>query len=323
MDQSAVDTVPSAPSIEAVLREELAQNDALAGTFAPVLRHLLANDDHSIFSEEVVARTHGILADFARQLLDELAVAAKAGEEREYPQDVINALVAAMIDSPPLLAHVHALSVEWQLISRMQARLGIDPVLSPLLQALVASPEPEVAANAMALLASQARFAQSQRRMQLPLAELPAEQLHHVLTLMRGFDGLPEFLQPHCTAAEATIRQRFDESRSRLGLMSRIIAGMGGGASVALSVTHAGVSLFLSAVALAAGQARDMAVMATNESQLARLALVLRSAGLKPAAIEEQFLALHPGVALPEGFDTLGVDQAAALLARSTAYPGG
>jgi hypothetical protein len=43
---------------------------------------------------------------------------------------------------------------------------------------------------------------------------------------------------------------------------------------------------------------------------------------LKPPAIEEQFGALHPDVILPEGFENLGADHAAALLARSAVYPG-
>lgn len=80
--------------------------------------------------------------------------------------------------------------------------------------------------------------------------------------------------------------------------------------------------MFLSAVALASGQEREMAVLSTNEGQLARLALALRAAGLRTPAVEEQFVSLHPDVALPDGFDTLGADRAAAVLARSSAYPG-
>ena len=120
----------------------------------------------------------------------------------------------------------------------------------------------------------------------------------------------------------ARIRASYDESRSRLGLISRLVTGMGGGATAALSLTHAGVAMFLSALALASGQERDAAVLATNEGQLARLALALRAAGLKPTAVEEQFVSLHPDVSLPDGFDSLGADRAAALLARSGSFPG-
>ena len=56
-----------------------------------------------------------------------------------------------------------------------------------------------------------------------------------------------------------------------------------------------------------------------HEGQVARLALTLRAAGLRPEAIEEQFLAIHPDVSLPDGFEALGADRAAAILARSVA----
>jgi hypothetical protein len=171
----------------------------------------------------------------------------------------------------------------------------------------------------MGLLASQARFVQAQRRMQLPLGELPGDLVHAAVLAMRGQAGNDEA----AAAAEQAIRAGYDEGRSRLGLISRLITGMGGGATAALSITHAGTAMFISALALGSGQDRDMAVLATNEAQLARLALALRAAGLRQQAIEEQFVSLHPEVALPPGFEQLGSDHAAALLARSAAYPGG
>ena len=80
--------------------------------------------------------------------------------------------------------------------------------------------------------------------------------------------------------------------------------------------------MFLSALALASGQDRDMAVLATNEGQVARLALALRAAGLRGNSVDEQFVSLHPEIVLPDGFDALSADRAAALLARSAVYPG-
>ena len=309
--------------VEIVLRDELAHGDALIGTIAPILRHLLANDEHSVFSDEIIARVRGMMADVARQILTEVAIAGGNPDDRDHSPDAIAALVETLVGHSGFLAHVHALALEWQLTERMQARLGLDPVLSPLLQALIASSDPGVASNAMALLASLARFATSQRRMQLPLSELPGDLLHAALLALRGHCSEDATSQAAATQAEHTIRGRFDESRSRLGLISRIVTGMGGGATAALAITHAGVGIFLSALALASGQDRDMAVLATNEGQLARLALALRASGLKPQAIEEQFISLHPEVALPDGFEQLGSDQAAALLARSASYPGG
>jgi hypothetical protein len=100
-------------------------------------------------------------------------------------------------------------------------------------------------------------------------------------------------------------------------LIGRLVTGLGATATAALAVDHAGVAIFLSALALASGQDRDLAVLSTNDRQLARLALSLRASGLKPKAVEEQFLYLHPEVALPEGFDQLRPDRAAALLHSS------
>ncbi len=312
-----------AGNVEFVLRDELLQGDASIGTFAPILRHLLANDEHSVFSDEIIARVRGMMADIAGQLLTELAVAAGNPDDRDHTPDQIGALVISLVSHAGFLTHVHAVALEWQLTERMQARLALDPVLAPLLQALIASSEAPVASSAMALLASQARFASSQRRMQLPLTELSGDLFHAALLVLRGHAGEDPATQAAALEAEHALRGRFDESRSRLGLISRIVTAMGGGATAALAISHAGVGIFISALALASGQDRDMAVLATNEGQLTRLALALRTAGLKLQAIEEQFAALHPDVALPTGFEQLSSDQAAALLARSASFPGG
>lgn len=305
-------------SVETVMREELAHGDAMLGTIAPILRHLIASEDHSVFGDDVIARVRGMLAHVATQLLDAYAAAtAGIGERQEHDAVQVTALVRALVGLPGFLGHAHALAIEWQLAERMQARLAVDPVLTPLLQALVASSEPPTAGAAMNLLAAQARFVQQQRRMQLPLGELPADHLFGALTVLRAHAGQEADGAEFVAAAEASIRDSYDESRSRLGLIARLVTGMGAGAVAALSITHAGVAIFVSAMAIASGQDRDVAVLATNESQLARLALALRASGLKPTAIEEQFLSLHPEVALPPGFEHLGADRAAAILAVS------
>ncbi len=326
MAQGMIDTAaPANPaiSVEALLRDDLAHGDAMIGTIAPIMRHLLANDEHSVFSDEIVAAVRGMFAHVAAQVLDELATAAGTPDARDHSAETLAGLIEGFVAHTGFLGHVHALALEWQLTQRLQARLSLDPVLSPLLQALIASSDAQVATTAMALLAAQARFAQNQRRMQLPLDELPGDLLHSALVGLRGLGGDDPELQDHVAAAERAIRSRYDEGRSRLGLISRLVMGMGAGATAALAVTHAGAGMFLSALALASGQDREMAILATNEAQVARLALALRAAGMKAASIEEQFLAFHPEVTLPQGFEQLGADHAAALLARSATYPGG
>ena len=317
MSDTYAQTLTAAP-VDLVLRDELAHGDALIGTIAPILRHLLANDEHSVFSDAIMARVRGMISHVAGQLLGGLAVAAGEPDIREHDPVQIAALVDGLVQHPGFLAHIHGLALEWHLTERLQAGLALDPVLSPLLQSLIASSEAQVAAAAMALLAAQARFAQAQRRMQLPLSELPGDLLYAALLGLRG--QVSEGNEAHLAEAERVIRSSFDESRSRLGLIARLITGMGGGATAALSITHAGTGMFLSALALASGQDRDLAILATNEGQLARLALALRAAGLKLPEIEAQFVALHPNVALPDGFEQISSDQAAALLARSTAF---
>ena len=321
MIQNAAQAIADIP-VEELLRDELSRCDAVVSTIAPILRQLLANDDHSVFSDEIVARVRGMMRSVAIQLLDEVAAASEQPEQREHSAAAIDALINGFVAHNEFLNHTHALALEWQLTERLQARLALDPVLSPLLQALIASAEADTAGLAMTLLAAQARFAQSQRRMQLPLTELPGDLLHAALLAMRHCACADEPAQNRAASAEAVIRARFDESRSRLGLISRMVTGLGGGASAALSVTHAGVGIFLTALALASGQDRDMAVLATNEGQRTRFALALRASGLKPASVEEQFAAIHPDASLPPGFERLGADHAAALLTRSSAFPG-
>lgn len=317
MSETIVQT-RSQPGVEAVLSHELAEGDAVIGTIAPILRHLLVNDDHSLFSDEIIARMRGMLRHLSTQLLDALDAAGADYPSREYEEAQLAPVTAALADHPALLAHLHALAVEWNQTERLQARLALDPVLSPLLQGLIAASDPQIAASGVALLAANARHAQAQRRMQLPLAELPADLFHLAIGALRSAEGAAEVVQQ----AEARLRAGYDEGRSRIGLMSRLIMALGGGATAALSVTHAGMGLFATALALGAGIDRDSAVLATNETQLARLALALRAAGARIETIEEQVLAFHPEISLPDGFDQLGADRAAALLARRAGAAG-
>lgn len=290
--------------VELRLREALEQGDAVLGTVAPVLRHLLASDDSGLFGDAILARVRGMTADAARQL----------AEQAEADPAL---LAAALTDNPAFLGHVHALVLEWQLTERLQATLALDPVLSPLLQALIGSADETTAALAMKFLAAQARFGQSQRRMRLPLAELPGDLLHAGLVAMRGVAGTQPEADRRAAVAEAAIRADYDESRSRLGLAARLVTGMGAGAIAALSIHHAGAAMFLSALAVASAQDRDVAALSTSETQRTRLALALCAAGLRPATIEEQLLALDPDSALPQGIERMPPDRAAALLAMA------
>lgn len=288
--------------VEAALRGSLARCDAAATVVLPVLRHLVTAADGSVFSDEVLARVRGMLADLAHGLL-----AVMDGERGE----VAGRLALALADNPAILTHVHAAAIEWQLAERLQLRLACEPVLSPQLQALITSPNGEIQTLAMAFLAAQARWCQAQQRMKLSWRELPAELLHEALLALRAAAGADH---GDLARAEETVRRTYDEGASRLGLSTRLVGGLGEGGDTALSIAHAGVALFVTALALRTGQSRDAVILATHEAQPARLALALRSAGIEPGAIAEQIEAIHPGAPTPAHLDRVAPDLAANIL---------
>lgn len=301
--------------VEALLRAELAHGDVVLGTIGPVLGHLLANHDHSLFSDEIVSRVRGMVGDVARQLLVARAEAANALDPRADADAKRDDLTMRLLSDSRLVGHCHALALEGHLTGRLENRSAIDPVLSPLLQALIASDDAGTASVAMAALAAQARFVQAQRRMELPLGELPADTFHAVIATWIGDEG-GDIDEPVALSVDR-LRKSFDESAGRIGLLARLVAGMGAGSRAALSVSHAGTAIFLSALAATARWDRDLATVVTNDRQLARLALSLRAAGLKPREVEEQFLHIHPDTALPDGFEMLRADRAASMLEAS------
>ncbi len=306
--------------MEQELGEALEGADSAAATVVPILRHVLSNEDNSLFADEIVARIRGMIRHLAVQLLDQLETAPEGGFSAEHDDERVARLCDLLLESDALIRHVHALALETQLSDRLHARFGTDPVLTPLLQSQIASADPDLSALAMRFLAAQARHGQSQRRMKLPLLELPGDHLHHALLAMQSFDpdGSPEA----AAAAAQALRRDYNEAATRLGLASLLLARMGAGAIEALSINHAGAALFASALALGSGLDRNSSALATHVTQAARLALALRSAGIKPDAVREQCLALHPDLDFPEQFDTIGPDRAAALLAAGNSFEG-
>lgn len=307
-------TERSLDSVEDILREELGRGNAMIATARPILRHLVANDDEGLFNDEAVARIRGMMTHVASQLLFAQAGAVDAFDRTACAAERQENLVQALFEDGALLAHAHALTLEAQIAERLRARGGIDAVLTPLIQELAAAREGEIAALAIAVLAAQARFMQQQRRMELPLGELPGDLFHAALVVLRARSGASD---EQDAKVEQHLRESYDEGASRLSLLTRLIMALGPKATRALSIDHAGLALFATALALASGQERELTVLSFADRQFARLALGLRAAGLKQQAVEEHFLYLHPQVALPNGFDTLRPDRAAALLASS------
>lgn len=294
--------------IEAILRDALAREERALGSVVPVLRHLLASEGQTLVSDAILARVRGMLADLAAQLV-------AVGEGRNAAQPMRgagdaatrDALADALAADPALLSFCHALASESQLAERLQQRSAVDPVLSPLMQELIASDVPEIAELAMNTLAAQSRFIQSQRRMELPLGELPAELFHAVLA--------GPARQVNDAAGLARLQHNYDEGASRLGLLARLVSAMRRGAVAALALDHAGLALFVSALAALGRQPRGAAVIACHEGQGARLVLGLRAAGLGQEAIERQFLLFEPSARMTSGIADVSPEQARLLLA--------
>ena len=306
----------AADTVERVLRDELVEGDRTIAAARPILRHLLASDDSGLFSDETIAHVRGLVLSVAEQLLFAQAAAAEARDRPGYVAERQDHLAHALCADAAFLAHAHALTVEAQLTERLQARNGIDAVLTPLVGELAGSGDRDTAGLAMAVLAAQARFQQHWRRMELPLGELPGDLFHRVLMTLRDQARDDD---PAAEAAERGLRDGFREGEGRLGLITRLVMGLGQKAPRALAIEPAGLAIFATALALASGQERELVVLSFSERHCTRLALALRAAGLTQPALIEQALYLCPDVALPDGFDGLRAERAVALLASSEA----
>lgn len=297
-------------SVEAILRDELArENRALRGV-APVISHMLESSGHALVSDAIVARVRGMLGDLARQML---AHGHPSQPREPAGQDKVDALAAALASDNHLLNHLYANAMEGHLTERLEHRSSVDPVLSPLLQELIASDTPLVAELAMATLAAQSRFMQNQRRMAIPLGELPSDLF--ALAIRRFMSAKLGLDQDQLVTTGRSQKAGYDEGAGRLALLTRLVMAMGKGAVAALELDHAGLALFVSAIASRSRQPRDLAVLGCHEHQAARLALSLRAAGLDPEGVERQFLLLEPAEMLPEGLASVSSERARELLA--------
>lgn len=308
---------PGATSLP--LADEAAAARGAMANVVPILRHLLRSDDKSIFSDEIVARVRGMFVDVARQLVIALAEAAGHSEPEGWAHEAAEELAHALAENPGFLEHFHTLALEWHWTQKLERHRGVDQVLSPLVQARMADPDGPTSASAMNLLAAQARFCQHQRRMQLPLAELPGDLVHVALVTLRAHVGVDASADAYAEIAERSVRAQLDETRARLVQMGRVLDGMGDLAGTALDIDKAGVALFLTALARGAGLSREAAIMTTVDSQLPRFVLALRACGLPPSAVAITALAFHPHANLPHGHAEITPAEAAALLGEAGA----
>lgn len=300
MTDSGMNSV-SQPPIEATLADQLARGNVVLGAAGPMLGMLVLNRDSALFSDEVVARVRGMCRHVAQQL-----VAGHGAPEDGKSVRFAEALSGEMA----FLSHCHALALEHRFAMRLERDYALSSAVSPMLEALIASSDVGMARLATAVAAAQARFEQQQRRAELPVMELPPMLFERALVLARehGADlgGSAEHL-----------RDGYDPRRTRLALLLRIVEAAGGEPSKALSLHHAGAGLFLSALAAATGQDRDLVAMTTSDSQAGRLILALRAAGLTADRIAEEFTFIHPAMPAPNAADMPDAERALAALAAS------
>ena len=228
----------------------------------------------ALLDDETVARVRALAGDLAAQLVGAEPIAAVA---------VRDMLVA----NRPIVLHLHALVIETRLSTTLAARREIDPVLPPLVRRRLDAGG-DAASAATALLAAQTRLGQSLRRMRLPLDELPGDLQHLAHAIADGVRA------EHAITAKPPRAPLQDDAHGRLALLRRVLAGLGDDTALALQIDEAGVALFVSALALASGQPRELAVLACAEDDPIRLALLLRAAGLNSTQAALQLLAIRP-----------------------------
>lgn len=308
---NAVTDADETQAAVADLRHELARGDVALAGVAPVLSHLLSSSGQALVSEDLVARMRGMLGNLASQVLR--TEAEVSGGSRQLDPAVTEEFAGKLAGSGILVSHCYAIAMESQLAEQLEQTHGIDQVLTPLLQELIASRDENMAELAMGTMSAQARFVQAQRRMNLPLSELPAELFHDVLAQWQNLRVHGELQQRERVLQ--VLRGGYDEGGSRLGLLTRLMGSLGNGLRAAIDLEHAGFALFVSGLARASKQPRELAVLSCHERQATRFALALRAAGLKPEDMRKQFLLIQSDLAMPHGADSVSQDRALSLIA--------
>lgn len=290
MAESGETAVPS--SEDTMLRELLAAGERTRHDLPQQLRHRIGFADPSLFDDEVVARTRGLMVHLTEQ-----AVGGRRsdGLEPASMRQARDRVLGALFDEPGILAHCHALALEYRLTRTLAADAGVDALLPPTLQELIASPDEGTSRLASAVLTAQTRFMQSMVRMQLPLRQLPAHLLHAALDL--GRSHLADAIVAN--AVEHAVRTSYDEGATRLALAERLVSSASFPRGRGLQLEDAGALLFLANLSSMSRQDYTDAVLLTTEGQRARLALVLRSLGCNLRAVNRNLYMLHSGLTLP------------------------
>lgn len=276
---------------EATLRELLAVGEQTRRSLPQQLRHRIGFADPSLFDDELIARTRGLLVHLTAQICG----GRPSGSGSAEHLSARDAILRALFDHPAMLSHCHALALEYRLTRRLAEQAEVDPLLPPILQEMIASPNEKTSRLAAAVLAAQTRFLSNMERMQLPLRQLPGELLHDVFAIGRQWLGQPIIAD----AVEQAVRTSYDEGATRVALLGRLVDMTEFPNAWGWQLGEAGVALFLAKLAVAAGSNLHEAALLTTQSQIARLALTLRALRCNPGAINRNLYTLHDEVALP------------------------
>jgi len=293
-------SLPETVSAEDALRGRLLPHTPIAHGIEPVLRNLLARPGSGLFREETVARVRGML----RSIADSLS--SLASDEGTGTGAATDDLVSALIAREGILAHIHAVALEWRMARRLQSSLSVDPVAPRIVEAALAGGARDAARSF--LIAQDAAF-RSHGNMRLPLDGLCGDAFHAALDALHEVTGTTRR-----TLQETELRLRYSEAQTRLGRAASLLMSMDGGPVSALLMEKAGTTLFASALSILTGQPRESVMIALYAADDPQLALMLRAAGLESRQIEQQLVTIHPGTTPPLAALELDSAAAAAML---------
>jgi hypothetical protein len=153
------DPAPLSPDDDAWLAAGLAQASAALDSTAPILRHLVLQEEREVFGDAVIAQVRGMIDDVARQLAVALAQAGGAAEGAEPDLADVTGFADLLCANGAFLAAVHGQALEWHLAQRLEQAHSVDMVLAPLIEAAMARQDGAAPALAMAVLVAQRAFA--------------------------------------------------------------------------------------------------------------------------------------------------------------------
>lgn len=276
---------------DVAVRELLTAGEQARLELPQQLRHRIAFADPSLFNDEVIARSRGLLVHLTEQLAGGRLPDVCTSSFLEGRDDILHALLA----EPRLLSFCHALSFEYQLTRHLAETADLDPLLPPLMQVLIASPDAATSHLAATCLAAQTQHLRSMERMQLPLRQLPADLLHITLNIARK--RLKNSIVAE--AVEQAVRSTYDEGLTRQSRFSRLTTAPDFPNKRGWHLDKAGVPLFLTVLAMRSGTDFADAALLMSKGQMVRLALSLKSLGCPFKALQRNLFLLHDEEALP------------------------